>query len=233
MFKFIIAFERRPGLTRQEAQDYLAEKHGPLVSSVPEFCRHCQGYVQNFAFDAGLPSEGFDVDGAAELWFDNVEIFIAAYAEPRYLELVRPDEPRFANPDRMVAAFTTETTLIEKSDHGAVKLFRFLAATPGISDADFTDRWQNEYGVTVTGNPRLQDNIAKYVQNWSTPPASNPFPLARPFVGVDQFWFADSDALQQFLSTECDILKKLGNGSTIDLANSVSFAATERRVLPA
>ncbi|PQM26033.1 hypothetical protein CVO77_13095 [Sphingopyxis lindanitolerans] len=232
MFKFIIAFERHPGLTRDETHEYLSAVHGPLVASVPEFCRHVRGYVQNFVFEAGIAPGEFAIDGAAELWFDSPEIFIAAYAEPRYLEQVRPDEPRFANPDRMVAAFTSETVLIDKPLGGGAKLIRFLAAVDGTSDAEFVAQWQRLYGEAIVSDRDLSALPVKYIQNWSTPRASNPFPLARDFVGVDELWFENDDGLRRFLAIDQEILRSLEHASILDTAASVSFAAKEKRVLP-
>lgn len=232
MFKFIIAFERSPGLSRKETHAYLSGTHGPLVKSVPEFCRHVRGYVQNFVFDAGIPSTEFAIDGAAELWFDSPESFITAYAEPRYLELVRPDEPRFANPDRMVAAFTTEATVLDRGAPGPVKLMRFLAAGATIDEADFIGQWQAHYGDAVRSNGDLSALPVKYVQNWSTPRASNPFPLARNFVGVDELWFDTVEDLHAFVSLERRLIDALTIAGVIDQSASVTFMAGEKRVLP-
>jgi uncharacterized protein (TIGR02118 family) len=232
MLKFIIAFERNPRLSRKETHAYLSDIHGPLVKSVPEFCRHVRGYVQNFVFDAGVAPAEFSIDGAAELWFDNAETFVEAYAEPRYLELVRPDEPRFANPDRMVAAFTTESVVLDRNSGGAVKLMRFLAAAPGADAIDFAHQWQVHYGDVIRSNEDLSGKPVKYVQNWSTSRASNPFPLARDYVGVDEIWFDTVDDLHAFLDVERSLITALAGAGVLDASASVSFAVSEKRVLP-
>ena len=43
----------------------------------------------------GFPVELADVDGVAEVIFDSVEEIAAAYKEPRYMEVIRPDEFEF------------------------------------------------------------------------------------------------------------------------------------------
>lgn len=233
MLKFLIGFERRDGLTRNECQNYLANTHGPLVASVPEFCKHARGYVQNFAFDAGIADHiGFNVDGAAELWFDDMPTFVAAYSEPRYLELVRPDEPRFANPERMIAAFTKEQVVSEKRLPGTVKLFRFLESAEGVGPTNFQTEWKHAYADRLVSDEALHTLVVRYLHNWSVPIDQTPFPLARTFAGVDQLWFESESHLHIFLELEQRILQRISVERSVRLAACIAFAATEKTVLP-
>jgi hypothetical protein len=55
-------------------------------------------YVQSHTLPAGVPgfpSEEKGYDGFAELWFDSAEDVARAFGEPRYLEIIRVDEPKF------------------------------------------------------------------------------------------------------------------------------------------
>ena len=49
-----------------------------------------------------------DFDGVAELWFDNIEELNGAFNEPRYLEIIRPDELKFADLVSSVSFVTEE-----------------------------------------------------------------------------------------------------------------------------
>jgi len=51
-------------------------------------------------------------DGVAELWFDSVEAAEAAFREPKYLEIIRPDELKFADPLRCISFVTEENPVI-------------------------------------------------------------------------------------------------------------------------
>lgn len=100
MVKFSVLIKRRADMTVEEFRSYWAEQHGPLVLSVPEFMRHIRRYVQCYpCLDAWAQFPGVEpaYDGIAELWADSLEALQAAFSEPRYLELIRPDEARFAD----------------------------------------------------------------------------------------------------------------------------------------
>lgn len=113
MVKLIICASRKPGMTRDEFSRYWRERHGPLVKSVTEFSRHVRKYVQCHLNEAAVP---FGIpapyDGVAELWFDSVESAAAAFREPRYLEIIRPDELKFADPQKCISFMTEENEVI-------------------------------------------------------------------------------------------------------------------------
>ena len=98
MVKFVACLKRKSGMSSAEFHRYWKDVHGPLVKSVPEFMRHVRKYVQSHAVSAsvpGFPSAPSQYDGIAELWFDSVDEVGKAFNEPRYLEIIRKDEPKF------------------------------------------------------------------------------------------------------------------------------------------
>ena len=98
MVKLIACIKRKPGMTREEFSRYWRENHGPLVKSVPEFMRHVHKYVQcHIVSDSGPIGARSPYDGVAELWFDSTAEIEQAFAERRYLEIIRPDELKFVD----------------------------------------------------------------------------------------------------------------------------------------
>jgi len=99
MVKLVACLKRKPGMTSQEFHRYWREVHGPLVKGVPEFFRHVRKYVQGHTVSASAPgfppASATAYEGVAELWFDSVEAAGKAFAEPRYLEIIRADEKKF------------------------------------------------------------------------------------------------------------------------------------------
>jgi len=99
MVKLVGCLRRQPGLDAEEFHRYWREVHGPLVKSVPEFFHYVRKYVQGHSVPdrvPGFPPPVFTpFDGIAELWFDSVADIGKAFAEPRYLEIIRPDELKF------------------------------------------------------------------------------------------------------------------------------------------
>ncbi len=118
MVKLVACLQRKPGMSPEEFHRYWREVHGPLVKSVPEFFRYVRRYVQGHTVSpsvAGFPPQAVaPYDGVAELWFESVEDVGKAFSEPRYLEVIRPDEQKFLDlPNCKV--FVVEEVMI----HGA------------------------------------------------------------------------------------------------------------------
>ena len=112
MVKFIICARRKAGLTRSEFNTYWLNNHGPLVRSVPEFMRHVRKYVQCHLVAATSPFGGeAPYDGVAELWFDNAEDIARAFNEPRYLEIIRPDELKFVDISNCISVIAEEVPM--------------------------------------------------------------------------------------------------------------------------
>lgn len=227
MLKFIIAFERRQGMSREDCHKYLRLSHGPRVAGVPEFSRHVRRYVQNYSLPelAALGTPRFIADGAAELWFDTPDSFVRAYAEPRYLQHIRPDESNFTNPTRYIATFTGETTVWDGAA-APIKLIRFLTV-PSIDPVAAKRTWSGGYAQALGADSAARALVSRYVQNWSIPSSENPFPLAEPFEGVDEFWLTSVADVTAFLEAEQRVIASLGPGQLMDLSASIAFIATE------
>tara|TARA_R110002096_G_scaffold53317_4_gene138616 strand:- start:2862 stop:3308 length:447 start_codon:yes stop_codon:yes gene_type:complete len=97
----IVYVKRKTGLTRAEFTRYWQDHHAPLILETPEFMRYVRKYVQ-YHFAPGEAAAGSlfgdianDYDGVGAIWFDSRESMNAALNEPRYLEVMRPDEEKF------------------------------------------------------------------------------------------------------------------------------------------
>jgi len=113
MVKLVICATRKEGFTFEEFDRYWRDKHGPLVRSVPEFTRHVRKYVQCHVVKSAVPfGIAANYDGVAELWFDTIEEATAAFREPKYLEIIRPDELTFVDPHKCITFVTEELQVI-------------------------------------------------------------------------------------------------------------------------
>ncbi len=98
MVKLVACLKRKPGMSSAEFHRYWKDVHGPLVKGVPEFMRHVRKYIQSHSVSDKVPTfptAPSHYDGVAELWFDSLEDIGKAFNEPRYMEVIRVDEPKF------------------------------------------------------------------------------------------------------------------------------------------
>ena len=104
MIALVVAAKRRADLTREQFEDYWLNRHGQLVLSVPEFAQYLKRYVL-YPYDREAEGQALvlggesEYDGVGELWFENHAAMVAAFNEPRYLEIIRPDEDLFLDRD--------------------------------------------------------------------------------------------------------------------------------------
>lgn len=112
MISLVVCIKRKPGLSRAEFSRHWRDLHAPLLLACTDFSRHILGYVQHHLADDSLPGganfgASGDYDGIAVLTFEDVAAMERAFSEPRYLEDVRPDEPRFIDIDACLSFITT------------------------------------------------------------------------------------------------------------------------------
>jgi uncharacterized protein (TIGR02118 family) len=112
MVKLIICVKRKTGMARREFDAYWQNQHASLVKSVPEFMRHVRKYVQCHIVENSVPlGVAAPYDGVAELWFDSAEEIAQAFNEPRYLQIIRPDEHKFAELADCISFVTQEVPI--------------------------------------------------------------------------------------------------------------------------
>jgi uncharacterized protein (TIGR02118 family) len=114
MVKVSVLLKRKPGMSAAEFHRYWKDVHGPLVLGVPELMRHFHKYVQCHAITeafADTPGMASLYDGIAEVWADSLDEVKRAFAEPRYLEVIRPDELKFLDLANCVFMVTEEVPM--------------------------------------------------------------------------------------------------------------------------
>jgi len=109
MLKLTIFVVRKPGLSFDEFDTYWKTKHKAVIEQTHEFNRHIRRYTQCHAVRSdAIFGEKSKYDGIAELWFDDVEKMNEAFNEPKYLEVVRPDELHFVAVDKCLSFVSEE-----------------------------------------------------------------------------------------------------------------------------
>jgi uncharacterized protein (TIGR02118 family) len=71
MIKSISLLTRKPELTHEQFVKHWLEIHAPLALAVPELRRYVQSHIVDERTRPDIPTTVVDVDGIAELWYDD------------------------------------------------------------------------------------------------------------------------------------------------------------------
>jgi hypothetical protein len=205
MMKMMILAPRRTGLSHAEFRRYVTEVHGPLVKSIPEVAGAIRHYHYNFPVP-GAEDRAFGHPTAAHLdivtqgWFDSREAQLANMREPRYLEIVRPDEHRFADGAGAVMHYTHEISMVSGTALSAPsKAFYFRRRRAHLSREAFQVAWRTRYAAALTASAASQDVFSKYIQNHTLSEADHPDGSAtRYFDVIDEMFLRAPAALGHF-----------------------------------
>mgnify|MGYP001089485963 CR=1 FL=1 len=178
MIKMMILAPRRQDMSHAEFRRYVTEVHGPLVKSVAEVAADIHHYHYNFPIPGALDTVtghplATSLDIVTEAWFDSVEAQKANMRLPRYLEIVRPDEHRFADGERAVMHYTREVPLLD-GQPTALKIFYLRRRRPGLSRVEFQEHWLAGLREVLRGVGGRLPGVAGYVQNHVLSEAEHP-----------------------------------------------------------
>ena len=82
MIKSISLLTRKEGWTHEQFVRHWVEIHAPLAHAVPGLRRYVQAHIVEERRRPDVPPLDVEVDGIAELWYDDREAMAAALATP-------------------------------------------------------------------------------------------------------------------------------------------------------
>ncbi|MBT7756420.1 MAG: EthD family reductase [Rhodospirillaceae bacterium] len=82
MIKRISLLTRKPELNHDEFVRHWLEIHGPLARHVPGIRRYVQSHIKSESVRADIPATDMEIDGIAELWYDDAEAMERSSATP-------------------------------------------------------------------------------------------------------------------------------------------------------
>ncbi len=82
MIKTVSLLTRREGLTHEEFVRHWVEIHAPLAHAVPGVRRYVQSHIVGERTRPDIPTTALEVDGIAELWYDDRAAMERANASP-------------------------------------------------------------------------------------------------------------------------------------------------------
>jgi uncharacterized protein (TIGR02118 family) len=108
MIKSLSLLTRKDGLTHEQFVKHWVEVHAPLAHAVPGLRRYVQSHIVEERWRPDVPSLDVDVDGIAELWYDDREAMMQALASPE-AKALHADGALFIG---RIKTFTIEEKLI-------------------------------------------------------------------------------------------------------------------------
>jgi uncharacterized protein (TIGR02118 family) len=80
MIKVLSLLTRKDGLSHEQFVRHWYEIHAPLALAVPGIRRYVQSHITDSLTRLDIPETGVEVDGIAELWYDDLDSFRRAAA---------------------------------------------------------------------------------------------------------------------------------------------------------
>ncbi len=87
MIKVLALLTRKDGTTHDDFVRHWYDIHGPLALAVPGIRRYVQSHITGTRTRPDIPETDVEVDGIAELWYDDIESFQRAAATPEMKRL--------------------------------------------------------------------------------------------------------------------------------------------------
>lgn len=109
MVKLIYVITRKPGMSVEEFQRYWRETHGPIAARIPGVRRYVQCHVlpELYGRETAPP-----YDGAAELWFDDLDAMRLAMRSPE-VQAALEDERNFIDHSKVFSIVTEEKVIVD------------------------------------------------------------------------------------------------------------------------
>ena len=82
MIKTIGLLTRKDAWTHEQFMKHWVEIHAPLALAVPGLRRYVQNHIQGERTRPDIPTTAVEIDGIAELWFDDQAALEAAARTP-------------------------------------------------------------------------------------------------------------------------------------------------------
>ena len=82
MIKVVGLLTRKPGMSHEAFVRHWSDIHGPLAHAVPGIRRYVQSHIVDTRTRPDIPETEVEIDGIAELWYDDLESLRRAAATP-------------------------------------------------------------------------------------------------------------------------------------------------------
>lgn len=254
MIRLVYVLRRLPNLSRNEFQQYMSEKHGPLVArygSVLRVDRYVQSYMVEDPFNDFMQQVRGTMDpydGVDEFWWENREDLAKALATPEgrqaAQEIVR-GEREFVEFSRSSLWFAIdypqinplpENNIVAKERSPLLKLMGFLRSLPNLSIEEGQRYWQMNHSPYVRSHCEAMHCRRYMTAHMIEDTIANELRAARgkmdePYMGQADGWFDRGELTWATQTPEVTKFMKLlveDEKKFTDLSRSVVMVTKER-----
>jgi len=227
MVKCFALIPIKPGITNEKFHTHWRTTHADLALRIKSLRRYVQAHRiahQN----PGVPPAPFE--GAAEVWYDNLETAVGMRTNPDYLNGAYVDEPNFIDQPRLRWLATKENVVVAgppiAKNQTLIKGLFLVKRKTGMSVAEFQDYWRTKHAPLVPRTPHL----VRYVQCHTLPETyESEYPPE--YEGVAELWWPSLDMfIESWASPEMQV-EQLNDAKKFVGEGSVAFLAEENRVI--
>ena len=229
MIKGYALIPKRPDISLEQFHSHWRGVHADLACRIKALRR----YVQSHRIPQDIPGVPHSpYEGAAEIWFDDLETGRGLGDNPDYVNGAYADEPNFIAEEGPSFLMTRENVVVPgpplSKDATGVKSLFLLKRKPGLSVADFQKHWREVHAPIVPKTPGLrryvQCHVAPETYESDTPPV---------FDGVAELdWASMADFERGWNSDEMQVEQIQGDvPNFIDLENTVGLLVEEARII--
>src|SRR5260221_350812 len=166
MVKLLEVIGRRADFTHEKFLQHQLTTHLDVVGRVPEFFKPVRRYMQNhliidpvqLASIKELPIS-VSTDSIIEVWYDAIADIQRAFQEPRYYEIIRPDELAFGDVTGAWGVAAQDSTILDRGKSARTKLFVFLRREDGVSHQDFSVHWKQARDRRLRASKAFDDSV--------------------------------------------------------------------------
>jgi len=225
MIKLVALIPMRRDITRERFHIHWRYPHGELARNITTFRRYVQSHRIG-AVDPGLGPSPYE--GAAEIWFDSLEVALQLGEEPTYAEHVGPDERNFIDLDTLAYLFTDEEVIVEGPvpavEEGGVKLVHCVRRPADLSVEEFRERWTADDSELATELGAIRHARCLPLQyHYEQGDAV--------YDGVRELRWADLPSFQEARAAANGAWSQLTNPAVVDAAGSSAMLVEEFRII--
>ena len=127
MIKSVGLLTRKDGMSHEQFMKHWVEVHAPLAHAVPGLVRYVQSHIVEERRRPDIPATDVEIDGIAELWYEDAAAMARAMASPE-AKALHADGALFIG--RIKSFTTVELEVVPRSRAVGRRAASFLATQP-------------------------------------------------------------------------------------------------------